>query len=139
MSTLLNIYLCLIIIFPWFSSLLYLFFPGETMKYFGDLPTSSGQFWVRVVASGDILVGFLAFIGLRTRNNEILKLVLQSIAIYTLFHMSTFWYDHTFRKQHPNGPIFYIILLVMSLAACGWWPWWKPPYHLNNSSHMKDQ
>ena len=77
----------------------YLFFPGETMKYFGRSPTPSGEFWVQVVASGDILVGFLALVGLRTRNNEVLKLVLQSIAIYTLFHMSTFCYDHIYRRS----------------------------------------
>lgn len=53
-------------ILPGLSSLLYLFFPGETMKYFGGTPTTSAEFWVQVVASGDILVGFRALMGLRT-------------------------------------------------------------------------
>jgi uncharacterized membrane protein YphA (DoxX/SURF4 family) len=131
MSSLLIIYLWLIMILSWLSSLLYIFFPGETMKYFGGTSTSSGEFWVQVVASGDIVIGFLALIGLRTRNNEVLKLVLQAIAIYNIFHMSTFWYDHVFRKAHPYGPASYIILLVTSIIACGWWSWWRP-HQFNN-------
>ncbi|CAF1149160.1 unnamed protein product [Adineta ricciae] len=90
MTSLLKIYSWISIIFPWFSSLLYLFLPGETMKYFGHSPTPSGEFWVQVVASGDILIGFLALVELRTKYNDVSKLILQSIAIYTIFHMSTF-------------------------------------------------
>lgn len=137
MTSLLILYLWLLIILPWFSSLLYIFFPNETIKHFGGIPTPSAEFWVQVVASGDILIGFLAFVGLRTRNNEVLKLILQAIAIYNLFHMSTFWYDHTFRKAHPNGPAFYIILLVTSIIACGWWGWWRP-YQFNNTPTTND-
>jgi hypothetical protein len=126
MSSLLTIYLWLLVILPWLSSLLYIFFPGDTMKHFGGVRTPSGEFWVQVVASGDVVIGFLALVGLRTHNSEVLKLVLQAIAIYNIFHMSTFWYDHAFRKAHPNGPAFYIILLISSIMACGWWGWWRP-------------
>ena len=99
MTSLLRLHLSITMILPWLSSILYIFFPGETMKYFGGIPSSSGKFWVQVVASGDILIGFLALVGLRTRNNEVLKLILQAIAVYSLFHMSTFYYDHAFRKS----------------------------------------
>lgn len=138
MPFLLVIYLWLMVILPWLSSLLYIFFPDETMKYFGGIPTSSAAFWVQVVASGDVLIGFLALVGLRTRNTEVLKLVLQAIAVYNIFHMCTFWYDHTFRKTHPRGPISYIILLVISLIACGWWVWLRP-YHPNNESLIQNK
>lgn len=125
MSTLLKIYLSSMVFFPWFSVILYLLFPGETMKYFGHSPTPSGEFWVQVVASGDVLIGFLALVGLRTRNNEVLNLVLQSIAIYSLFHMSTFCYDHIYRRKHPNGLTSYVAFLSMSILACMWWTRWK--------------
>ena len=136
---LLSIYLWSLVILPWLSSLLYIFFPGETMKYFGGTPTTSGEFWVQVVASGDIVVGFLALVGLKTRNNEVLKLVLQAIAVYCIFHMSTFWYDHVFRKAHPKGPASYIILLVTSIMAYGWWGWWKPYQFDINGIEMKQK
>jgi hypothetical protein len=136
MPPLLTIYLWLIVILPWLSSLLYIFFPGETIKYFGGTPTSTGEFWVQVVASGDIVIGFLALIGLKTHHNEVLKSVLQAIAVYNIFHMSTFWYDHVFRKAHPNGPAFYIILLLTSIIVCGWWGWWKP-HQFDNRTEMK--
>ena len=126
------------VILPWLSSLLYLFFPGETMKYFGGTPTTSAQFWVQVVASGDILIGFLALVGLKTRNTEVLKLVLRAIAVYNICHMSTFWYDHTFRIAHPRGSISYIILLVVSLMACAWWGWQRP-YQFNNTAITNDR
>jgi uncharacterized membrane protein YphA (DoxX/SURF4 family) len=136
---LLTIYLWFLVILPWLSSVLYIFFPGETMKYFGGTPTPSGEFWVQVVASGDIVIGFLALVGLKTRNNEVLQLVLEAIAVYNIFHMSTFWYDHLFRKSHPKGPASYIIPLVSSIMACVWWGWWKPHQFNTNKPEIKEK
>ena len=133
MAHLLRVYLWLSMILPWISSLLYILTPSGTIKYFGGIPTTSGEFWVQVVASGDILIGFLALSGLRTRNTEVLKLVFQALFIYNIFHMSTFWYNHIFRETHPSGPTFYIGSLIIGIIACGWWGWWKP-YEFNNKT-----
>ena len=126
MPDLLVIFLWLTMILPWFSSLLYLFVPDGTIRYFGGIPTPSGEFWVQVVASGDIVIGFLALSGLKTRNSEVLKLIFRAICVYNIFHISTFWYNHTFREPHPSGSTFYIVLSIISVIACGWWGWWKP-------------
>ncbi|CAF3627186.1 unnamed protein product [Rotaria sp. Silwood1] len=130
-----TIYLWLTVVLPWFSSLLYLLVPGGTIKYFGGVPTPSAKFWVQVVASGDIVIGFLALAGLKTRNSQVLQLIFQAIGVYNIFHMSTFWFNHLFREAHPAGPSFYISALIISSIACGYWGWWNP--YQFDSEHIK--
>eukprot|EP01080_Neovahlkampfia_damariscottae_P004146 gene4146-7456_t len=123
----LNLYLFVYGSGSFISVFLYWFLAEGTIKFFsGDInPTSI--FWVRTVASGDLLVSFICLKGL-LGNSEMKKLAVQSNFLYGLFHFGSFWYADKFIAPHkPFMSVQYLPSILFVAFALIWWVFIFPP------------
>jgi hypothetical protein len=110
------------------SIILYVFFTEGTIEYFGGTPSPTALFWCSIAASGDAAVSVLCWCVLRNPKELVLrKSVLLSMAIYSIFHFGGFLKAHYLYEPQPQGPVGYIISIILSWAAYFAWGFRRAP------------
>jgi hypothetical protein len=109
------------------SIILYVFFTEGTIEFFGGTPSPTALFWCSIAASGDAAVSVLCWCVLRNPKELVLrKSVLLSMAIYSIFHFGGFLKAHYLYEPQPNGPVGYIISILLFWAAYFAWGFRAP-------------
>ena len=98
--------------------------PAHTIIYFGGIPTPSAELWVQALASGDAIVAYLCFAGLKAPAQQ-KKLIIRANGVYTLVHMGAFLRGN-YREAHPNGIGFYVVSLIVGAITTAWWGFIRP-------------
>lgn len=109
---------------PAISSIAYLFVPRGTILHFSGTPSPTAEFWCMTVAAGDLLVAYLSYIGFTegTKNSLVRRIVVRSTFVYTILHMSAFWYAHVFLEPQLNAFVpFYPLSILMVIGQMLAW------------------
>jgi hypothetical protein len=113
----LKVFLLCGFVLPLSGIVLYSLFPGLTIAFFNGDPNPTAEFWCSVTASVDVLVSFLSYSGIRSaHSDEILTLVIRSIALYAPFHFGAFFFWSVTSVAHPIG-----MVISYPLAIIGAW------------------
>lgn len=108
-----------------FSSILYIFSPSGTIKYFGGIPSSSNQLWTQLTSAGDLLISYLCYVGYKnskSSNTELQSIIIRGMTVYSLFHFGLFLNHHLRVQKHPHGGLFlYAGSLACALGALFKW------------------
>ena len=111
------------------SSLLYLFVPDGTVKFFGGVPTPTTNTWIPVVAAGDILCAYLLFEAARTSSAEVKRLGVRGLGLYMAFHLGAFVRGHLYSEpQPPHMLAIYASMALGTIPFVLWWGVLHPPH-----------
>jgi hypothetical protein len=97
--------------------------PYGTSLYFGTPKSSAfhSAFWVRIVAAGDVLVAYLAYVAARSHSAEIRTLAVRGIGLYSFFHFSSFLYGHSSEFPMPVSMVFFCVQSLVVFALVFVW------------------
>jgi len=82
----------------------YYLHPAGTITHFGGTPTPSAIVWVRIVASGDLLLAFLMWNAYKAPP-AVQALTVKSMGFYTTFHCGGFLWGHYFVEPQPTSSV----------------------------------
>jgi len=110
------------------SSLIYLFVPDGTVKFFGGIPTPTTNTWIPVVAAGDILCAYLLFEAARTSSAEVKRLGVRGLGLYMAFHLGAFVRGHLYSEPQPLQMLaIYASMALGTVPFVLWWGVLHPP------------
>ena len=99
---------------------LYLISPSGTASYFGGTPSSTSDSWVRIVASGDLLLAYICY-SLANKEEELQNLALRSVGIYGVFHCGSYLAAHYLDNPMNVGQVVNLGVSTLICVAAYFW------------------
>ncbi|RPA94143.1 hypothetical protein L873DRAFT_1474318 [Choiromyces venosus 120613-1] len=117
----LNIYLGTNALISLTTTYFYLTTPEPSIVKLGGKPSPTSIVLTQLLASGEALVSYMCLEGLFSSSSEARAMIVRGVGVYTLIHMSTFWWGHKKYVKHPKGAIPFICGLGMGAGVGVWW------------------